>query len=71
MLNKYAYEAIANDRKHQWVHQYTTFSALERIISNRTLRLSRIDQPNDRVENDHLVDVWKKVYAYRYLKMME
>lgn len=61
MTEQYSYEsAVANASRHRYIHQYTTYAALEKIISNKTLRLSRIDHPNDRVENDRLVDLWKK-----------
>lgn len=61
MITKYTFEdAVANASKHQWVHQYTRFDALEKIIGNRSLRLSRIDTLNDTLENRHMHDLWKK-----------
>ena len=64
-VGKNDYEnAVASAKKHRLIHQYTTFEALEKILCNKSLRLTRVDQLNDIVENDRMLDLWKeKVYV--------
>lgn len=51
-------------QQHKLIHHYTTFKALESIIGNHSLRLSRIDRLNDTVENSRILDLWKsKVFV--------
>ena len=61
MVKQYSYEeAVAYGRKHHRVHQYTTYEALKKIISNKSLLLNRIDRVNDTIENRYIDDLWKK-----------
>lgn len=41
------------------LHHYTTINALEAILRNRSIRLSRIDVVNDPVENKRINTIWK------------
>ncbi len=52
-------KAVSKAQKHRLIHQYTTFSALEKIINNKSLLLTRIDLLNDTVENKKTTDLWK------------
>lgn len=64
-MEQYGYEmAVSDARQHERVYQYTTFEALEKIICNRSLRLTRMDLLNDTLENEKIHDLWKnKVYV--------
>lgn len=64
-MDRYSYQtAIHNAGQHKVVHQYTTIEALEQIVCNRSLRLTRIDLLNDIVENEKMLDLWKnKVFV--------
>ena len=64
-MGKNDYEnAVASAKKHRLIDQYTTFEALEKILCNKSLRLTSVDQLNDIVENDRMLDLWKeKVYV--------
>ncbi len=44
---------------HILIHHYTTIKSLENIITNNSLRLSRLDIVNDTYENKRINDVWK------------
>ena len=58
------FTARDNAQKHNIISQYTTFEALEKILNNQTLRLTRVDLLNDVVENAKMIDLWKfKVYV--------
>ena len=60
-MEPYCYEnAVYQASQHPFVHQYTTFEALDKIINNKSLRLTRIDLLNDTVENKHMLELWKK-----------
>lgn len=60
-MERYSYEnAVYQANQHPVVHQYTTFEALDKIINNKSLRLTRIDLLNDTVENKHMLELWKK-----------
>lgn len=61
MKDNYSYEhAVNSASKHMLLHQYTTFEALKKIISNRSLLLRRVDKLNDTVENSHMAEMWKE-----------
>lgn len=64
-MEKYSYEeAVDNAKTHQVVSQYTDLCALKKIIGNKTLRLTRVDELNDLLENKNILDLWKgKVYV--------
>lgn len=64
-MEQYGYEiAVSDAKQHERVYQYTTFEALEKIICNRSLRLTRMDLLNDTLENEKIHDLWKnKVYV--------
>ena len=64
-MEKYSYqEAIDNAKKHRVVSQYTDLYALKKIIGNKALRLTRVDQLNDLIENKNILNLWKgKVYV--------
>ncbi len=60
-MEQYSYEnAVYQANQHPVVHQYTTFEALDKIINNKSLRLTRIDLLNDTVESKHMLELWKK-----------
>ena len=56
-MEQYSYE---NAVYHSLVHQYTTLAALDKIINNKSLRLTRIDLLNDTVENERMLELWQK-----------
>ena len=59
--DEYSYERAKQlAKQHIVLHQYTNFSALKKIIANRSLRFTRMDQLNDKTENSEIVDLWKK-----------
>lgn len=60
-MEQYSYEnSVYQANQHTIVHQYTTFDALDKIINNKSLRLTRIDLLNDTIENGHLIELWQK-----------
>ncbi|MGM9669184.1 MAG: hypothetical protein ACI3VZ_05465 [Faecousia sp.] len=60
-MEQYSYEnAVYQANRHTLVHQYTTLAALDKIISNKSLRLTRIDLLNDTVENACMLELWQK-----------
>lgn len=60
-MDQYNYEnSVYQAKQHAIVHQYTTFDALEKIINNKSLRLTRIDRLNDTIENGRLLELWQK-----------
>lgn len=65
MVEQYSYEnAVVTANQHKLIHQYTTFEALEKILSNKSLKLTRTDLLNDTVENNMLFPLWqKKIYV--------
>ena len=59
-MEKYSFEnAVNRVRQHTILHQYTRFDALEKIVNNHSLRLTRLDLVNDFVENEALIELWK------------
>lgn len=46
-------------KQHKKLYHYTTLSALESILTNKTLRLSRLDLVNDKNENARVEDIHK------------
>lgn len=64
MKNLNYIEAVESASHHKRLHQYTTYSALEKIITNKSLRFTRIDSLNDGIENQKILELWKnKVYV--------
>ena len=60
-MEQYSYEnSVYQANQHAIVHQYTTFDALDKIINNKSLRLTRIDLLNDTVENKRMLELWQK-----------
>lgn len=60
-MEQYSYEnSVYQANQHTIVHQYTKFDALDKIISNKSLRLTRIDLLNDTVENERMLELWQK-----------
>ena len=60
-MEQYSYEnATYHANQHTIVHQYTTFDALDKIVNNKSLRLTRIDLLNDTVENERILELWQK-----------
>lgn len=53
-------KAIEHSKQHDVLYQYTIFEALKCIVQNHSLRLTRIDLLNDKVENNSIIDLWKK-----------
>lgn len=53
-------KAIEHSKQHDVLYQYTIFEALKCIVQNHSLRLTRIDLLNDMVENNSIIDLWKK-----------
>lgn len=53
-------KAVERAKSHKRLFHYTTFEALNSIISNKSLLLKRIDKLNDTVENEKIMDLWKK-----------
>lgn len=64
-MEKYSYEnAISNAESHPIISQYTDLCALKKIIGNKCLRFTRVDELNDLAENQNIHDLWKqKVYV--------
>jgi len=60
MLDFNYVKAVELAKSHKRLFHYTTFEALNSIISNKSLLLKRIDKLNDAVENERLLDLWKK-----------
>jgi hypothetical protein len=57
-MELYSYEnAVYQANRHTLVHQYTTLIALDKIINNKSLRLTRIDLLNDTVENERMLEL--------------
>lgn len=64
MKNLSYVEAVESASHYKRLYQYTTYEALEKIITNNSLRLTRIDLLNDGVENQKVFKLWKnKVYV--------
>ena len=60
-MEKYSYEsAISNANSHLIISQYTDLYALKKIIGNKCLRFTRVDELNDLIENQNMHDLWKK-----------
>ena len=60
-MEQYSYEnSVYQANQHTIVHQYTTFDALDKIINNKSLRLTRVDLLNDTVENKRMLELWQK-----------
>ena len=60
-MEKYSYEnAVNNAQKHTVISQYTDLYALRKIIGNKCLRFTRVNELNDLVENQNMHDLWKK-----------
>lgn len=56
--------AVELAKTHKRLYHYTTLESLNYIINNKSLKLSRIDQLNDSIENANILDLWKnKVYV--------
>ncbi len=53
-------QAVSLANSHKRLFQYTRFEALEKIIGNKSLRLTRLDKVNDITENCQLIELWKK-----------
>ena len=64
-MEKYSYKtAIKSAESHSTIYQYTDLCALKKIIGNRCLRFTRINELNDLVENRNMHYLWKeKVYV--------
>lgn len=64
-MDKYNYQnAVDRAKKHSVISQYTDLCALKKIIGNKTLRFTRMDKVNDKIENDKIHELWKnKVYV--------
>jgi len=60
MLNFDYKKAVELGKSHKRLFHYTTFESLNSIISNKSLLLKRIDKLNDTVENEKILDLWKK-----------
>ena len=60
-MGKYSYESAINSAEnHSIIFQYTDLYALKKIIGNKCLRFTRVDELNDLVENQNMHDLWKK-----------
>ena len=60
-MEQYSYEnAVYQANRHTLVHQYTTLIALDKIINNKSLRLTRSELLNDTVENECMIELWQK-----------
>ena len=60
-MGKYSYESAINSAEnHAIISQYTDLYALKKIIGNKCLRFTRVDELNDLVENQNMHDLWKK-----------
>jgi hypothetical protein len=60
-MDQYSFErAVCAAQQHRLIYQYTTFGALEKIIGNKSLRLSRLDLVNDKIENSAITKLWKQ-----------
>jgi hypothetical protein len=60
-MENYSYEnAIRSAERHHIIAQYTDLYALKKIIGNKCLRFTRVDELNDLVENQNMHDLWKK-----------
>ena len=54
-MKNISYErSIELAKQHKTIYQYTTYESLEKIITNRALRFTRIDLLNDYIENQKL-----------------
>lgn len=64
-MEKYSYEkAVDSAKTHSIIFQYTNLCALKKIIGNKALRLTRVDQLNDLIENKNILNLWKgKVFV--------
>lgn len=64
-MNLFSYfDARDRAQTHKTINHYTTLEALEKIIGNQSLLLTRVDCLNDIVENAKIIDLWKnKVYV--------
>ena len=61
IMEQYSYDnAVSQAKQHPLVHHYTTFDALNEIINNKSLQLTRIDLLNDTAENKSLHELWQK-----------
>jgi len=60
MINFSYARVVELGKSHKRLFHYTTFEALKNIISNKSLRLKRIDKLNDAIENEKILDLWKK-----------
>lgn len=59
-MEKYSFKNAVNlAQQHNMIHQYTKYDALEKIVNNHSLRLTRLDLVNDSVENEALIELWK------------
>ena len=59
-MEKNSFEnAVNRAQQHNMIHQYTKYDALEKIVNNHSLRLTRLDLVNDSVENKALIELWK------------
>lgn len=57
----YSYqEAAERGKSHKRLYQYTDIKALEKILTNCSLRCTRADKLNDVKENEKIIDIWKK-----------
>lgn len=51
-------ELTESAKLHEYVYHYTNFNALEEILKNNSLRLSRLDKVNDSLENSRISQLW-------------
>lgn len=51
-------ECVEKAKSHQYLYHYTNIDALEKILENNSLRLSRIDKVNDSEENKRITSLW-------------
>jgi hypothetical protein len=58
------HEMVTKAKKHQSLSHYTSFDALESILHNRSIKLSRMDKINDLYEEDRNYGFWSnKVFV--------
>lgn len=59
-MNDVYEKMFINAQKHKYIYHYTSKESLERIITNNSFRLSRLDLVNDPEENKRITSIWNK-----------
>lgn len=63
-MNDVYKKMVDSAMKNKYIYHYTSKKALERILENNSLRLTRLDLVNDPEENKRITSIWnKKVFV--------